>query len=90
MCSGVGHTANVTLTWTASSSTFADGYNVFRSTTNGGPYPQVAHVTGRTTTTYLDTGLVKNTNYYYVLGSTAFSWTSANTSQIQIKTPNTC
>ena len=35
----------VTLNWTATSSTFADGYDVYRGTANGGPYSNIAHVT---------------------------------------------
>ena len=81
----------ITLNWTAASSTFADGYDVYRSTTNGGPYTLRAHVTGRTTTTYTDTsGLSLNTTYYYVLQSTANNWTSANSAQASAKTALIC
>jgi hypothetical protein len=81
----------ITLNWTATSSTFADGYDVYRSTTNGGPFTLRAHVTGRTTTTYTDTsGLNTNTTYYYVLQSTANSWRSVNSSQASAKTALIC
>lgn len=81
----------ITLNWTATPSTFADGYDVYRSTTNGGPYSAIAHVTGRTTTSYVDSsGLSLNTTYYYVLKSTAFSWSSGNSSQTSAKTPLIC
>jgi hypothetical protein len=81
----------ITLNWTATSSTFADGYDVFRSTTNGGPYTLRAHVSGRTTTTYTETsGLNTNTTYYYVLRSTANSWDSVDSSQASAKTPLIC
>ncbi|MGH2784234.1 MAG: hypothetical protein ACRDJ1_03150 [Actinomycetota bacterium] len=81
----------ITLNWTATTSTFADGYDVYRSTTNGGPYGAIGHVTGRTTTTYNDaSGLSLNTTYYYVLKSTAYGWTSANSSQASAKTPLIC
>jgi hypothetical protein len=54
----------VTLNWTASSSTVS-GYNVYRGTTTGGPYrilnsPLVAG------TTYVDTTVTSGTTYYYV------------------------
>jgi hypothetical protein len=81
----------ITLTWTATSSTFADGYDVYRSTTSGGPYSSIAHVTGRTTASYVDaSGLSLNTTYYYVLRSTAHSWSSANSTQTSAKTPLIC
>lgn len=81
----------ITLTWTATTSTFADGYDVYRSTTNGGPYTQIAHVSGRTTTSYVDAGsLSTNTTYYYVLRATAHGWSSANSGQASAKTPLIC
>ena len=55
--------AQVALTWSAASG--ATGYNVKRSTTNGGPYSNVAtNVTG---TSYTNTGLTNGTTYYYVV-----------------------
>ena len=87
-CSGL--QPRITLSWTATSSTFADGYDVLRSTANGGPYSQIAHVTGRTTTSYVNTGLNLNTTYYYVLRSTYGTWTSANTAQVQATTALIC
>ena len=81
----------ITLSWTATTSTFADGYDVYRGTTNGGPYSAIGHVGSRTTVTYTDTGsLSLNTTYYYVLRSTAHSWTSAASSQASAKTPLLC
>jgi chitin-binding protein len=60
---GVPGNAQVVLTWNAVSG--ATGYNVKRSTTNGGPYANVAaNVTG---TTYTNTGLTNGTTYYYVV-----------------------
>ena len=81
----------ITLSWTATTSAYADGYDVYRSTTNGGPYTLRAHVTGRTSVTYTDnSGLNTNTTYYYVLQSTASSWTSVNSGQASAKTPLIC
>lgn len=78
---GLGATGgqNIVLTWTATSSTFAAGYNVLRSTTSGSGYAQVAQVTGRTTVTYTDNpggGL-----YFYVLQAYFQNWTSANSAE---------
>ena len=53
----------VQLTWT---DTGADHYNVYRSTTAGGPYTLIASTTS-TYSTYLDTDVVTGTTYYYVV-----------------------
>ena len=55
--------AQAQLTWNASSG--ATSYNVKRSTTNGGPYANVA--TGVTTTSFTNTGLSNGTTYFYVV-----------------------
>lgn len=71
---------NIVLTWTATSSTFASGYNVLRSSTNGGPYSQLAQVTPRTTVTYTDSPSAGT--YYYVLQAYFQNWISVNTAQV--------
>ena len=55
----------VALSWTASDG--ATAYNVYRSTTNGGPYTTIARPT---TNNYTDTGLQNGTTYFYVVTST--------------------
>lgn len=45
----------VRLTWTASTTTTATGYRIYRTATAGGPYTQAGEVSGRTTTTFDDT-----------------------------------
>ena len=69
-----------TLTWTATVDSRATGYIVLRSTVSGGPYTQVATLTPRTTTTYVDVVIGLGTRYY-VLQSYYESWTSVNSNQ---------
>ena len=56
----------VSLSWSASSG--ATGYNVLRSTVNGGPYVDTA--TGVTAASYADTSVANGTTYYYVVQAT--------------------
>ena len=74
--------AKPTLTWTATPDTYATGYQVWRSTTSGSGYTQVASVTPRTTTTWTDNTVSALTTYYYVVRAIANSWTSVFTSQV--------
>jgi N-acetylneuraminic acid mutarotase len=60
--SATGGDSSVDLSWTAS--TDATSYNLFCSTTTGGPYSQIA--TSVTSTTYSDTTVSNGTTYYYV------------------------
>jgi hypothetical protein len=53
----------VQLTWT---SVNAAGYTVYRGTTNGGPYVQIAQVPG-TRLLYLDSNLTLGATYYWVV-----------------------
>jgi fibronectin type 3 domain-containing protein len=68
--------AQVSLTWTAS--TGATSYHVKRSTTNGGPYNQVA---APTATNDVDSGLTNGTTYYYVVSALNAVGESVNSSQ---------
>lgn len=55
------------LSWDASEGTTA-GYVLYRSTTTGGPYQLMATVTA-TDLSYVDSGLVNGTAYYYVVSA---------------------
>ncbi len=81
-----GSGSSVTLTWTATASTFAAGYDVLRSTTSGGPYTPIAQVTPRTTVTFADSTVTTGVTYYYVLRAYYQSWTSANTAEVAAAT----
>jgi hypothetical protein len=74
------------LTWTPTVDTYATGYTIHRSTTNGSGYTQIASVAGRTTGTWTDstTGLSIATTYYYVVRAVAPVWTSANSNQVAV------
>ena len=71
--------ASILLNWTATTSTYATGYNLLRSSTSGGPYALVTQVTPRTTVTYTDAPAVGT--YYYVLEAYFQNWTSVNSNQ---------
>lgn len=58
-------------------------YNVYRSTTSGGPYTQIA--SGLSATSYSNTGLSASTTYYYVVRS-FISCESGNSSQASATT----
>jgi hypothetical protein len=58
----------------------ADSYIVKRSTASGSGYTTIA--TGVTATSYLDTGLVNDTTYYYVIAATNSHSASADSDEV--------
>ena len=80
----VGLLCAITVSWSVPGSGVApDGYDLYRSTTSGGPYAFRKHVGAVTSTS--DTGAALTT-YYYVLKSTRSSWVSANSNQVSRST----
>jgi fibronectin type 3 domain-containing protein len=75
--------AVVTLTWTAIAG--ATGYNVKRSTTDGGPYTQLA---APTSSGYTDSSVINGVTYYYVVSTLTAAGESADSAQVSA-TPNT-
>jgi chitin-binding protein len=69
----------VTLNWSAVSG--ATGYNVKRSTTNGGPYANV-NTSPVTATTFTNTGLTNGTTYFYVITALNASGESPVSTQV--------
>jgi len=55
----------VSLDWDDNTESDIAGYNVYRSTTKGGPYTQIATLPA--TSNYLDLSVVNETTYYYVV-----------------------
>jgi hypothetical protein len=59
----------------------ANGYNVLRSTTSGGPYTTIATYRG-IAPVYEDTGVANGATYYYVVSAINQAGTSSNSSQV--------
>ena len=74
---GVGR---VTLKWNRSGDT-AQGYDLRRATTSGGPYTSIASWTDSTRCEQTDTGVTNGTTYYYVVAAKNVSGTSGNSAQ---------
>jgi fibronectin type 3 domain-containing protein len=77
--------AAVGLTWSLSGG--ADSYIIKRSTTSGSGYTPIA--SGVTATSYLDTGLVNGTTYYYVVAATNNYGGSPNSAEASAKPTDT-
>lgn len=85
-----GPTPKVDLGWTASISAFADGYDVLRGVTPGGPYTPLAHVAGASTTTYRDETVAAALTYHYVVRATAGAWVSVDSNEATAMAPVLC
>ncbi len=75
--SAVGGTNRIDLTW--SSAERADGYNVKRGTTPGGPYTTIA--SGITSNSFADTGLAGGATFYYVVSAVNTAGESADSGE---------
>jgi predicted Ser/Thr protein kinase len=82
--------AEVTLTWVATPSRFADGYDVYRATESGGQYDLVAFVPGRDSTSYVDGEVGLGESYFYVVRATAGNRRDSGPMQTQADTPSVC
>jgi len=61
------------------------GFEIYRSTTSGGPYQLVA-VTPANVITYINTGLTSNTRYYYIVRAIGASGAAAVSNEADAKT----
>jgi hypothetical protein len=86
-CTVLPSARQVNLSWSATASTFATGYVILRSTTSGSGYASVGSVSGRLTTSYIDSAPMASTTYFYVVRATRNNWVSANSNQASITTP---
>lgn len=73
--------ATASLSWTPTVDLYAGGYDVMRSIVSGSGYATIASPSPRTASAYVDAPTTDGT-YFYVLRSTAASWTSALTAQV--------
>jgi len=74
--------ASIRVSWSATPSSWADGYEVLRSTTSGGPYSVIGTVSGVSTVTYLNGSLPFSTTYHYVVRAMKGNWRSSATAQV--------
>ena len=77
-----GVSTSITVSWTATPSTWADGYEILGSLIAGGPYTPVGTVNGVNTTSHTITGLTFATTYHYVVKATKGNWRSPPTSEV--------
>ncbi|MES2477141.1 MAG: alginate lyase family protein [Verrucomicrobiota bacterium] len=71
----------VDLKWSPSGSYAAQGYEVLRSTTKGGPYTSLYSTTNFTTPHYSDTKVTPGTTYHYVVAAINQAGTSEHSIQ---------
>lgn len=76
-------TDRIVVHWTATSSAWADGYEILRSRTAGGPYTLVGTVSGAASNSYTDANVTWSTTYRYVVRAVKHTWTSATTTEVQ-------
>lgn len=77
-----GVSASITVSWSATPSTWADGYEILGSLASGGPYTSMGTVSGVGTTSYTASDLSFLTTYHFVVKATKGNWRSAATGQV--------
>jgi len=79
--------SQINLSWTASTSSCAVSYNVFRSTTSGfTPSSSNQIASGVTSTSFSNTGLAASTTYFYLVEATNTGGTSGASNQASATT----
>lgn len=67
----------VTVGWTATATTYATGYDIYRAV-GAGPSALLTSVSPRTTTSYVDSAVVLLTSYTYTVVTRFEAWTKAS------------
>jgi len=75
----------VFLDWTTPTPSTAQGYNVLRATTSGGPYTLVSSWNASTYPHFTDNTVVNGTTYYYVVAATNQAGTGPNSAEVAAK-----
>ena len=78
----------VTVSWTATPSTYATGYAILRLT--AGTYVQIGTVSGRSTTSYADNTVALATTYTYKVRATYQNWYAETTGSASATTSLIC
>jgi hypothetical protein len=79
---------SVDLTWSASTSTSLQGYNVYRSGTSGGPYTKISPALSSTTLLFTDITSQSGQKYFYVVTAVDVSGTeSAASTEVAVTIP---
>ncbi|WAC18300.1 fibronectin type III domain-containing protein [Luteolibacter sp. SL250] len=76
---------NAVVYWNPPYAGYATGYNLKRSTTDGGPYTTIASNIAEPT--FRDTGLTSGTTYYYVVSTISGKGESVDSAQIILNPP---
>jgi hypothetical protein len=76
----------VALSWTATPSAFASGYEIFRALGAGTPV-SIATVSGLGTVTYTDKGVSASRTYSYTVQASYLGWRSVSSNTATITTP---
>jgi hypothetical protein len=77
----------VTVSWTASPSSFVSAYNVLRATSGGAPTVVATNVSG---TTWTDTSIAGTTTYAYTVQSAYRGWTASSATPGTVTTAQAC
>jgi hypothetical protein len=80
-----GGSGGIRLRWTATPDTYAAGYRVYRSSTSGSGFGEIALVTPQAAVTVLD--VPATGTWFYLLRSTYQAWTSVPTAQVSATRP---
>lgn len=78
---------SVDLSWEASSSPSLLGYNLYRGTVSGGPYPSKLNSTPQPGTSFVDSTVNSGTTYYYVATSVDGNSESSYSNQLTMVIP---